>query len=308
MSDLRHWMGLDIGGTQLKCIICDWRGQVLARHIRPTADDGSESWLGHVRNAVREILRDAGPIAGLGVAAPGLAAADGRSISFMPGRLNGLAGLDWPSFLDCPMPVRVLNDANAALLGEVWAGAARDSKNVMLITLGTGVGGAAMVDGHILRGHIGRAGHLGHLSLDPRGALDICNAPGSLELMIGECSLAERSGGRFTATVDLLAAAAAGDAEARRIWDDSVRALAAAIAGLVNVLDPEIVLLAGGVSHSGDALLQPLNKYLGQFEWRPGGARVQLKRAALGNDAGAIGAARYVQLCGDRNDPVRIVS
>jgi len=85
----------------------------------------------------------------------------------MPGRLKGLEGLKWQNALKSSRPVPVLNDAQAALMGEVWMGAARGATNVFLLTLGTGVGGAAMVDGRVLRGHLGRAGHLGHVSLDP---------------------------------------------------------------------------------------------------------------------------------------------
>ena len=114
----------------------------------------------------------------IGVAAPGLPARDGRSIAFMPGRLPGLEGLDWATFLHASCDVPVLNDAQAALVGETWCGAAKGVRNALLLTLGTGVGGAAIVDGRVLHGHLGRAGHLGHVSLDPAGPLDIVNTPG----------------------------------------------------------------------------------------------------------------------------------
>src|SRR5207249_12254403 len=129
------------------------------------------------------------PSAGIGVSAPGLAARDERSIAVMPGRLSGLEGLDWTRFLDSPKPVPVLNDAHAALMGEAWLGAARGFRNVILLTLGTGVGGAAMVDGRLLRGHLGRAGHLGHVCLDPAGPPDCAGTPGSLEVAIGNGTL-----------------------------------------------------------------------------------------------------------------------
>src|SRR5437879_5910035 len=151
----------------------------------------------------------------------------------MPGRLPGLAGLDWQKFLRWSKPVLVLNDAQAALLGEVWRGAARDSHNALLLTLGTGVGGAAMVDGHLLRGNLGRAGHLGHISLDPAGQPDIVRTPGSLEAAIGDCTVHLRSGGRFVSTKALVAAARRGDAWARRVWLASAQALAAGLASLI---------------------------------------------------------------------------
>src|SRR5206468_2409626 len=145
--------------------------------------------------------------------------------------LSEVQGVEWASPLKRGQPVPVINDANAALLGEVWVGAAKGCRNVILLTLGTGVGGAAMVDGHLLRGHLGRAGHLGHVSLDPGGALDIVNTPGSLEDAIGESTLAKRSGGRFKSTRELVEAFQKGSSEAAAIWLKSVRALAAAITG-----------------------------------------------------------------------------
>jgi glucokinase len=161
----------------------------------------------------------------------------------------------------------------------------------LLLTLGTGVGGAAMVDGSLLRGHIGRAGHFGHISLDPAGPRDIANTPGSLEDAVGECTLKQRSHGRYTSTAELVAACRKGDHEARKIWLKSVEALAAGIASLINVLDPEIIVLGGGIANAGAALFRPLSKALTKFEWRPGGARVRIVAAELGERAGAFGAA-----------------
>jgi glucokinase len=227
----------------------------------------------------------------IGLAAPGLAAANQSSIAFMPGRLPGLEGLVWQKFLKFAQPVPVLNDAHAALLGEVWRGAARRAQNAILLTLGTGVGGAALVDGRLLRGHIGRAGHHGHLSLDPTGPPDVARTPGSLEDAIGNCTVKARSGGRFSSTKNLVAASNAGDAEAQRVWTRSVQALAAGVASLINVLDPEVVVIGGGIARAKAALFGPLEKFLADFEWRPGGHRARIAAAKLGDRAGAFGAA-----------------
>ncbi|HLJ56549.1 MAG TPA: ROK family protein [Chthonomonadaceae bacterium] len=284
-------IGIDVGGTNIKAVAVSVDGELLLEWRQPTAESEA-GWAGRVREAITRIEGRTGRAPGyVGLAAPGLAAPDGRSIAWMRGRMESLQGLDWTTFLASSRVVPVLNDAQAALLGETWRGAAAGSRNAVMLTLGTGVGGAAIVDGRLLRGHIGRAGHLGHISLDPDGPPDITNAPGSLEDAIGECTLAARTGGRFGSTADLVAAARTGDAEARRVWERSVKALAAGIASLINVLDPEVVILGGGIVNAGAALFEPLGEWIARFEWRPTGSAVRLVTASLGDMAGAWGAA-----------------
>src|SRR6185503_20471786 len=144
--------------------------------------DSEGSWAQTIKQNIELIQKQRGQSpCHIGLAAPGLAAKDGRSIAYMQGRLQGLQGFVWQDFLESAAPVVVLNDAHAALLGEVWRGAAKGYRNVILLTLGTGVGGAVLVDGHLIKGQIGRAGHLGHTTVNADGALDIVNTPGSLE-------------------------------------------------------------------------------------------------------------------------------
>ena len=286
-------LGIDLGGSSAKSVAVKLDGTVLDRQQSDFDPAIPMQWAERVRGLVSTHTQELGGNAvSIGLAAPGLAARDERSISFMPGRLQGLEGLNWTKFLNQPKPVPVINDAHAALLGEVWVGAARGLQNVILITLGTGVGGAAMVDGRLLRGEIGRAGHLGHASLDPWGAPDICGTPGSLEQSMGNCSIHQRSNGRFPTTHDLVNAYRDHDPEATRIWLESIRRLAAAICSFINILDPAAVILGGGISRSGPALFDPLQKHLNEMEWRPGGHRVNVLPATLGEFAGALGAAR----------------
>jgi glucokinase len=209
----------------------------------------------------------------------------------MRGRLGEVEGLNWAQFLDRPAPV--LNDAQAALLGEAWLGAARGAANAVLLTLGTGVGGAAIVDGRLLRGHLGRAGHFGHLCLDVAGPPDIVNTPGSLESMVGNYSVATRTVGRYESTHDLVAAARRGDAIAGEFWRRSINALACGIVSLVNALDPEVVIVGGGIAVARDALFAPLEQRLREIEWSLAGEHVRVVPAELGEFAGAIGAARH---------------
>ncbi|MSU34301.1 MAG: ROK family protein [Pedosphaera sp.] len=290
MSSHTHHLGIDLGGTCIKAVRVTRAGDRIEDANLPFEDRNRE-WAGRIRDFVQNSTRAHGPLASIGLSAPGLAATGGGHIAFMPGRLMGLEGLDWTAFLHSPKPVPVLNDAHAALLGEVWQGAARGCRNVFLLTLGTGVGGAALVDGRLLKGHLGRAGHLGHVSLNFEGPLDDVGTPGSLESEIGNKTLRERTGGRFPDTHTLVAAHRKGDADATRIWRRSVRALAVGIASLVNVLDPEVVILAGGIARAGAVLFDPIREDLEKFEWRPGGARVRILPAQLGDLAGAYGSA-----------------
>lgn len=289
--------GIDIGGTHVKAVAAAAAdGTVLDRLTFPTADGTATpaDWIGRAREALATFSARCGtPPAAVGVCAPGLAAADERCIAQLPGKLEGLAGLDWTAALGRTALVPVLNDAHAALLGEVWAGAARGRRHVVLLTLGTGVGGAVLCDGHLLRGAIGRAGHLGHMSLQIDGPASIVGMPGAVEMMIGDCSIAARSGGRFTRTADLVAAHRAGDSAATAVWHTSIRALGHAIASFINLFDPELVVLGGGIALAGDDLLAPLAAELDRLEWRPGGHRVTLLPATLGEWAGALGAAAH---------------
>lgn len=285
------FIGLDVGGTNIKCVAFNSKGRILAQEAAPTADDGTKSWLTRARDVARKVLAPFPSNARVGVAAPGLPSRDGRSIATMPARLHGLENLNWQKWLGLKQPVPVFNDGQAALLAETWLGAAKGSTNVLLLTLGTGVGGAAIVDGHLLRGHLGRAGHVGHFCLDPDGPPDIVGTPGSLEDAIGEHTVRPRSNGRFNSTRELVAAYDSASPEAAEIWLRSVKALGAALASLINIYDPEIVVIGGGIADANDSLFVPLRAALDKFEWRPHGHAVKVVKAKLGHIAGAAGAA-----------------
>ena len=289
-------LGLALGGTRIKAALVDRaNGRLLHQALRPTEDgawqDGLPRFARHIADLIAELEATAG-LQGLpvGLAAPGLAAPNGRCITWMPGRMHGLEGLDWTTRLG--RPVKVVNDAQAALLAEVAFGAARGCRDVFLLTLGTGVGGAIWSGGRLLTGATGRGGHLGHISLDWQAPRDVFHTPGSLESLLGNQSLPTRSNGRFASTLDLLTAMRAGESTAQILWRESVRALAAGLASLINVLDPERILLGGGITEAaGDDLLQPLQEELDLCEWRPSGRPVPVQRASAGEWAGAQGAA-----------------
>ncbi len=288
---LQYILGIDIGGRDVKAAALTLEGREIGNWLNPT-ELSARDFVLNTKKLIGNIASEYGgaPLA-IGIASPGLAAKDGRSIAWMQGRMEWIQGVDWTERLDSPTLIPVLNDAHAALIGEVWQGAAEGCKDVVMLTLGTGVGGAAMTDGALLRGHLGRAGHLGHISLDSGGKLDIVNTPGSLEDAIGNCTIAERSNGKFENTKQLVQAFLQGDDFAVKLWNRTIRDLAAGIASFINVLDPEVVILGGGMIAAGDALFSPLEIEMNRVEWRPTGSKVRIVPAQLGSFAGAYGAA-----------------
>jgi glucokinase len=291
---MSYGIGVDLGGTNIKIVAVSEEGQILERSTYETQTDSPGFWIERIRQTIKEIEETRAESARwVGLAAPGLAARDNLSIASMPGKLRGLEGLDWTDSLQTSHPVGVLNDAHAALLGEAWIGAAVGYRNAVLLTLGTGVGGALLAEGRLYKGHLGRAGHLGHISLNPDGPPDIVGTPGSLEQTIGNATLAERSAGRFTSTRQLVAAHLNGDQKASDVWLRSIYNLAAGITSIINALDPEVIIIGGGIAQAGPALFDPLAGFMAKIEWRPQGHRVRIIPAALGDLAGTLGAAYY---------------
>jgi len=290
-------IGIDLGGTRIKGAAFELsNGDLIFEETAPTRDgevvEGFPAFVEEIRGLVRGFeARDSRRSAVIGLSSPGLADATASRIVAMPGRLEGLEGLDWPETLG--RPVAVINDAHAALMGEIWQGAAAGVKDVILLTLGTGVGGAIVTGGRLLRGHFGKAGHLGHSSLDLEGKPDICGMPGTLEDMIGNHNVSERTGGRYGSTAELVKAVRSGEEVAKEAWGRSLRALGVSVASLVNILDPELILIGGGISEAWGQIEVPLKDWMDEFEWRPGGGQVEIRRARLGPMAGAYGAAYF---------------
>lgn len=281
-------VGIDIGGTRVKSVLIDRDGSVLRDDERDSVE-GAEALLALVESVLDVLDVDAGlPI---GISCPGVAQKDHRAIACMPGRMAGLEGLVFGETLG--REVFVLNDAHAATIGEALLGAAAGRQNVVMLTLGTGVGGGVMINGRLYTGSYGRAGHFGHMTVDASGQPDICNTPGSIEDAIGNHKIAKRSHDRFTTTRALLAAVAEGDAEAIKVWHASVDRLAATLASLINAFDPEAIVIGGGIAAAGPQLFEPLARAMDRMEWRPLGEAVPILPATLGIQAGALGAALF---------------
>jgi glucokinase len=281
-------VGIDIGGTRVKSVLVDHEGAILREDERDSVE-GAEVFV----SLVESVLTDLGASESLpvGISCPGLAQRDHRAIASMPGRMGGLEGMVFGKKLG--REVFVLNDAHAATIGETVLGAAKGRKTVVMLTLGTGVGGGVVIDGRLYTGATGRAGHFGHTTVNATGTHDICNMPGSIEDAIGNHNVQARSGGRFASTRELIRAVNNDDAEASLVWQASIDCLAAAVASLINAFDPEAVVIGGGIAAAGPVLFEPLGQAMDRVEWRPLGEAVPIMPAALGVQAGALGAALF---------------
>lgn len=289
---MKFAIGIDLGGTRIKGTAVDAKGNMLHKIYMPTYDGNGAVWKNAVAVTVNELLQKINGNSGvIGISAPGLPSDDNTVIAYMPGRMQGLENFLWSEFLE--RPTYVLNDAVAALMAETSFGAAKNKKHVVMLTLGTGVGGAILIDGKPYLGAFNKAGHIGHMVINDENDCDVTGMPGSLEECIGNCTIEKRSGGTFTSTHDLLIAYNNDDAFAKEVWLKSVRRLAIGLASITNILSPETIVLGGGISEAGNVLFDPLNAYMGQFEWRTGGNKVEIVKAVYGDLAGTIGAASF---------------
>ena len=286
-------IGIDLGCTNIKGLLVNSSGEIMAEAIAETIEQDDDHWKSAVAKMITD-LRDQskGNINAIGLCAPGLADASNNCIAHMPARLPGIEKFVWSDFIG--EPVHVINDAHAALMAETAFGAARGLKHAVLLSLGTGVGGGLLIDGKLYQGLQQRAGHLGHVTIDADAIdRDITNMPGSIEDAIGNAALGKRSLGRYDTTDTLVADYQKGDSFATWVWLSAVRRLAICLSSTINIVAPEAIILSGGITKAGDALLQPLEDFLSLYEWRPGGTRTPVRLAHFTDRAGALGAAGF---------------
>jgi glucokinase len=281
-----------LGGTRIKAVAIDAKGNLLFELYQPTNDGDDKIWKNAVASVVVELhskIKNKHSV--IGISAPGLPNESNSAIAIMPGRLQGLENFDWSDFLGAK--TWILNDAVAAMLAEAKFGAAKNRKNVVMLTLGTGVGGAILINGEPYQGAFNKAGHIGHMVINDAGEPDICGMPGSLEDAIGNGTIYKRSKGKFSSTSQLMEAFRQGDQEAKEIWLTSIKKLAIGLASITNILSPEVIVLGGGICECGKDLFVPLENFLNIYEWRTGGNKVDIVKAHFSDMAGAIGAACF---------------
>lgn len=291
---MKHAIGVDIGGTNIKAIIINEIGEVLHEVRIPTVDDGSNSWINNVGEAVRQLnyLQNQ-KISMIGLAAPGLPDKENLFIEHLPNRLNGLENFNWTEYLG--IETLVVNDAHAATFAEKVFGVAKNIENFILLTLGTGVGGGIVIHGKLIQGLSQMAGHLGHTLVNHSDSeKSILGMPGSLEYAIGNYSVKKRSANIYNSTLELVAAYKDGDHFATHIWLNSVNQLALSLCSMINMLSPEAIILAGGITSAGKLLYEPLNAFMDVHEFRPSGKKTQIIQAKFDDLSGAIGAAGFI--------------
>jgi glucokinase len=283
-------LGVDLGGTAIKLGRFNREGTCLHSISVPTPQPSTpEAVLAAMAVAIAQIDPEKQAIA-IGVGTPGPADATGR-IARVAINLTGWHDVPLADWLEAKTerPVIIANDANCAGLGEAWLGAGRWYQNLILLTLGTGVGGAIILNGKLFVGHHGTAGELGLITLNPEGPPCNSGNRGSLESYTSVQAIRRRTG---MEPEELGMLALAGDSQALAFWQTYGRDLGAGLASLIYVLTPEAIVIGGGVSASADFFFPTVLAEIEQRVLPSSRAGLQLIKAELGNQAGIVGAAK----------------
>lgn len=314
----RYIVGIDLGGTNIVAgvMTTDGAGPFALRSARTHAELGADGVVARIaavaEESIAEVRASTGAtreaFVGAGIGAPG-------PLDRARGLVIVAPNLGWRNYplrdevaRRLAMPAALDNDANCATLGEWWVGAARGARHVVGLTIGTGIGGGLVLDGRLYHGASDVAGEVGHTTIDANGRRCACGNYGCLEayasgpaiaerareaLAVGEESILLRLAGddpaRITAET-VYRAAEQGDALARLIVGETARFLGAGVASLLNVFNPEVVVIAGGVTSAGDALFEPLRAEVRRRAFRPAVDACRIVPGALPGSAGVVGA------------------
>jgi glucokinase len=313
---MRYYLGLDLGGTNIKAGIVDDQGRILAKLSRPTgAEHGPAAVIDAMVDSGQCAAREAGlklsAVSRVGIGSPG-------PLDFDLGMVK--AAPNMPGWHDVPLRDRIAqglgrpavleNDANAAAFGEFWAGAGRDPniRHLVMLTLGTGVGSGLIVNGKLIHGGGGLGGEGGHMIVMPGGRACGCGQRGCLETYTSASYTARRAveavqqgkpstltaavnAGRTIDARDVFEAAANGDHLATDIVEETALYLGIACVNFCRLLDPQMIVFAAGMVAAGDALFGPVRRVFAEQTWKVAQDHVRIVPAQLGNDAGLVGAA-----------------
>lgn len=299
----------DLGGTHLRAAAIDELGQIYHRSKTPTPRSSNPDQIVRVLvDAVQECAQhEHEPISALSVAVPGTVDVSKGLVRTVP-NLRSLDGFGLAAALETAtrLPTRIENDANAAAVGESWQGAARSVNTSVCVTLGTGVGGGIVLDGKLWRGADDSAGEIGHMSIDPFGEVVCgCGGRGCLEVYASATAIVRMTHealddypssslqGEETITSEVVyRAGMEGDDLAREVFRRMGVYLGVGLANLVNVINPEMIVIGGGVANGWELFADHAKEEMAKRAFPVPGSRVKLRRAECGDDAGLLGAAR----------------
>lgn len=300
--DKNLYVGIDLGGTSVKLGIIDDAGNIIAKQEASTPRQKYEETLDLFVELIQETGISLKEIKGIGIGVPGF-------VDVEKGTIANLVNVGWKnvSLKDdlekkLGIPVVVDNDANLAALGEVWQGAARGAKNIICITIGTGIGSGIIIDGKIYHGKNALAGEIGHLPINPlKGNRCNCGKLGCLETessatAILNYALRDKNHGVNTiisdnpTTKDIFDAAKSGDKVANEAINNAAYYLGLALSQISHALAPEKILIGGGVSKAKEQILNPIKDYFQQFSLTELNEQTEIVLAELENDAGIFGA------------------
>ncbi len=310
-------IGIDVGGTNVKIALVNDKGNIIYSNSIPTrAEMGYEYTINNMKEAIAELIKetksDAKSIEGIGFGFPG-------QIDYQKGIVRLAPNI--PGWVEVPIaeiiekefgiPTRVDNDVRCAALGELNYGAGIGCENLICITVGTGIGSGLIINGKLVRGASNAAGEIGHIKLDMNGGpLCGCGDRGCLEAFASGPSIVAMAeeyikGGKSTKYRELAnpditpyivsEAAKQGDPVAKRIFTIMGEYIGIGLASVVNLLNPEKIIIGGGVAAAGDLLLNPIKENLIKRAMPIAGAAVEIVPAQLGNSAGVIGASLLIK-------------
>ena len=315
----RYYGAIDLGGTKILSLVADAEGHVYGEDRRPSqTQEGLEAVFQRMVDSLDAALAAAGlrrnDLAAVGVASPGpvdVARGIVPNAPQLPGWKDVPLRERMAERLGLParrhgLPVALENDATAAALGEHAFGGGRGSQHMLYLTVSTGVGGGIVIDGKLYRGKSGAAGELGHIIIDPDGPLCGCGARGCLEALASGSAIARRgqellargeapalarlAQGQGPVTAEMMQRAALqGDEACRRAFQEAGHYLGIALASYVNIFNPELILIGGGVSKAGDLLMEPARRTMEALAMAQPLRDVRLAVAELGGRVGALG-------------------
>ncbi len=292
-----------MGATRIKMALVDEKGNLSFRRQITTPLDVKKPYLiDSIVNNVKEIIRESGTkkrdILGIGIGVPGPVDSKKGIVRYFP-NIKGWKNTPLKAILQRRLGLKVAldNDVNAMTLGEYHFGAGKGTSNLICLTLGTGVGGGIIINGKIYRGSTMCAGEIGHIPINEKGPRCNCRGIACLESYIGNRYILEKAKKIFGKGITLECLSALGrkgNKKALEIWQDVAKKLATALTGVVNLLNPDMIIIGGGVSNAGGMILGPLKRQIGVRAMKDQALHVKVVRAKLGDNAGVIGASLLI--------------